>query len=118
MHVKWNGADVNGSPFKVRVLTPPKPANIKAYGPGLEDGFVGQEGTFTVETGEGGSGTLQVRVHGPKGAFKIHMRRHPDNNRTILVRYDPTHIGKYNIDITWSDTPIPGSPFEVNISDQ
>ena len=118
VHVKWNGADVDGSPFKLRVLTPPKPANIKAYGPGLEDGYVGQEGTFTVETAEGGSGTLQVRVHGPKGAFKIHMRRHPDNNRTILVRYDPTHVGKYNIDITWSDTPIPGSPFEVNISEQ
>ena len=118
VHVKWNGADVKGSPFKTRVLTPPKPANIKAYGPGLEDGCVGQEGTFTVETAEGGSGTLQVRVHGPKGAFKIHMRRHPDNNRTILVRYDPTHAGKYNIDITWSDMPIPGSPFTVNVTDQ
>ena len=118
VHVKWNGADVKGSPFKVRVLTPPKPAKVKAYGPGLEDGCVGQEGTFTVETAEGGSGTLQVRVHGPKGAFKIHMRRHPDNNRTILVRYDPTHVGKYNIDITWSDTPIPGSPFIVNVVDQ
>ena len=118
VHAKWNGADVAGSPFKLRMLTPPKPANIKAYGPGLKDGFVGQEGTFTVETGEGGSGTLQVRVHGPKGAFKIHMRRHPDNNRTILVRYDPTHVGKYSIDITWSDIPIPGSPFSINIVDQ
>ena len=118
VHVKWNGADVKESPFKLRVLTPPKPENIKAYGPGLENGLIGQEGTFTVETEEGGSGTLQVRVHGPKGAFKINMRRHPENNRTILVRYDPTHIGKYNIDITWSDTPVPGSPFIVNIAEQ
>ena len=118
VHVKWNGSHIKGSPFKARALTPPKPERVKAYGPGLQDGFIGQEGNFTVETGEGGSGTLQVKVHGPKGAFKINMRRHPENERTILVRYDPNHIGKYNIDITWSETPIPGSPFEVNIAEQ
>ena len=117
-HVRWNGEHIQGSPFKVKVMTPPKPENVKAYGPGLENGFIGQEGNFTVETGEGGAGTLAVRVHGPKGAFKINMRRHPDNERTILVRYDPNIIGIYTVDVTWSDVHIPGSPFKVNIADQ
>ena len=118
MHVLWNGGHIQGSPFKVKVMNPPKPHLVKAYGPGLEDGVVGQEGNFTVETGEGGAGTLAVRVHGPKGAFKINMRRHPDSDRTILVRYDPNHAGKYTIDITWSDVHIPGSPFSVKVNEQ
>lgn len=118
VHVRWNGSHVKESPFKVKVLNPPKPSLVKAYGPGLENGFVGQEGNFTVETEDGGAGTLAVRVHGPKGAFKINMRRHPDNDRTILVRYDPKHVGKYTVDITWSEVHIPGSPFEVEFSEQ
>ena len=118
VHAMWNGVDVAKSPYTLSVLNPPKPANVRAYGPGLEDGFVGQEGIFTVETADAGSGTLNIRVHGPKGAFKISMRRHPDNNRTIFARYNPILVGKYIVDITWSDTHIPGSPFSVNIADR
>ena len=91
------------------------PEHIRAYGSGLQDGYVGQEGNFAIETGEVDVGTLSVRVHGPKGAFKINMRRHPENERTILVRYDPNIAGVYTVDITWSKTHIPGSPFSVNI---
>jgi filamin len=116
--VTLNGDSIQNSPFKVKVVEPPKPQNVKAYGPGLKDGFVGQEGNFTLETGEAGSGTLSVRVHGPKGAFRINMRRHPDNERTILVRYDPKYSGRYSIDVTWSEEHIPGSPFKVEILEQ
>ena len=107
---------VQNSPFKVKIQSPPRPDKVKAYGPGLENGSIGQEGNFTVETEHGGVGTLAVRLHGPKGAFKINMRRHPDNDRTILVRYDPTHIGKYIVEIMWSEVHIPGSPFTVEFS--
>ena len=118
IHVRWNGSHIRGSPFKAKFLMPPKPQNVRAHGPGLDDGYIGQEGNFMVETGEGGAGTLAVRVHGPKGAFKINMRRHPENDRTILVRYDPNHPGAYTVDITWSEIHVPGSPFTVNIRPQ
>ena len=118
IHVCWNGNHIKGSPFKAKFLMPPQPQNVRAYGPGLKDGYVGQEGNFTVETGDGGAGTLAVRVHGPKGAFKINMRRRPENDRTILVRYDPTHPGSYTVDITWSEIHVPGSPFTVVIRPQ
>ena len=114
----WNGVDIKGSPFEAKVGLSPRPDLVKAYGPGLKNGFIGQEGNFTLETGEAGSGTLDVKVHGPKGAFKINMRHHPDNNRTILVRYDPKYTGEYNIDITWVGKHIPNSPFKVNIQKQ
>ena len=116
--VTLNGDNINESPFKIKVSEPPKPYNVKAYGPGLEDGYIGQEGNFTVETANAGTGTLSVRVHGPKGAFRINMRRHPDDDRIILVRYDPKYAGNYSIDITWSEEHIPGSPFKVEIHKQ
>ena len=116
--VTLNGDHVKGSPFKIKVSEPPKPDKVIASGPGLEDGYVGQEGNFMLETSEAGTGTLSVRVHGPKGAFRINMRRHPDNDRNILVRYDPKYTGSYSIDVTWSEVHIPGSPFKVEIKEQ
>ena len=118
VRILLNGENITSSPFKVKVSDPPKPENVVVHGPGVGDGFVGQEGNFTIETEKAGTGTMSVRVHGPKGAFKIHMRRHPDNDRTILVRYDPKYVGQYKIDVTWSDVHVPGSPFTVNIKEQ
>nr|WAW84876.1 filamin-like 6 [Halisarca dujardinii] len=115
VHVRYNGQHIEGSPFKVKVAAPPMPDKVKAYGPGLEDGIVDREGNFVVETKEAGAGTLAVRVHGPKGAFKINMKRDPTSERTILVRYDPTSVGEYTVDITWSETHVPGSPFKVQV---
>ena len=118
VRITLNGDNIQGSPFKIRVSEPPKPQNVRAYGPGLEDSYIGHEGNFTLETADAGTGTLSVRVHGPKGAFRINMRRDPDNERTILVRYDPKYVGKYTIDVTWSEVHIPGSPFKIQINEQ
>ena len=112
-----DGKHIPGSPFKVRVILPPKPENVKAHGPGLQDGKVGTDGHFKVETDNAGTGTLAVRVHGPKGAFKINMQKDPQNDRTIIVRYNPVHAGQYTVQITWSNTHIPGSPFTINIAE-
>ncbi len=116
VNVRWNGVQVTGSPFRVRVITPPIPERVKAHGPGLKDGIIGQEGNFTVETADAGTGLLAVRVHGPKGAFKINTSRDRSRPRSILVSYNPTHVGSYVIEITWAGTDIPGSPFKVVIS--
>lgn len=96
----------------------PVAEKVNIFGPGLADGLVGQEGNFTIETSKAGEGKLEIDVGGPKGAFKINMRRHPENDRTILVRYDPIVVGKYTIDVLWSEESVPGSPFSVNIGEQ
>ena len=98
--------------------TSPKAAMVKVYGSGLKGGYVGQEGNFTIETAEAGDGKLEVKVSGPKDTFKLSMRHHPDSDRKILARFDPKYAGDYTIDITWSGTPIPGSPFVVSIMEQ
>ncbi len=114
--VRWNGTHLQGSPFRVKVATPPIPERVKVHGPGLEDGFLGKEGNFTVETADAGTGLLAVRVHGPKGAFKINTRRDNDRPRSILVNYNPSHTGTYVIEITWAGVDIPGSPYRVVVS--
>ena len=95
----------------------PNPAMVKVFGL-KSSGYVGQEGNFRIETAEAGDGKLEVNVRGPKGTFQINMRHHPDSDRTILARYDPKHASEYTIDITWSGSPIPHSPFVVNILEQ
>ena len=105
-------------PGTVTPAQPPKPENVQALGPGLQDGFVGQEGSFTIETEEAGYGTMSLNVKGPKGGFKINLDRHPANDRTILASYSPQHAGVYVISIKWAGVEIPGSPFQVNIREE
>ena len=118
IEVRNKSIPLPGTPFIVKVSQPPKPENVQASGPGLQDGFVGQEGSFTIETEEAGSGTMSLNVEGPKGGFKINLDRHPANDRTILASYSPQHTGVYVISIKWAGVEIPGSPFQVNIREE
>lgn len=95
-----------------------EPAKVTAFGPGLEGGVIGQEGNFTIKTNKAGDGKLEVAVHGARGTFQTKLRRHPDSERMVLARYDPTNIGKYTIDILWLDEHIEGSPFVVDVKAQ
>lgn len=91
---------------------------VTAFGPGLEGGVIGQEGNFTIKTSKAGDGKLEIAIHGARGTFQTKLRRHPDSERTLLARYDPTNIGQYTIDILWLDEHIEGSPFEVDVKAQ
>ena len=115
VNIYWNGVPLSGCPFKLKVVQPPKPQNVRAHGPGLDDGSVGQEGKFTIETENAGAGTLSVNVEGPKGGFQVQLDRDPENERIILAKYNPANAGVYIVGITWSKSHIPGSPFTVNI---
>ena len=43
----WAGQEIPGSPFKVRVYQAPDASKVKAYGSGLEDGYVRTPGKLT-----------------------------------------------------------------------
>ena len=50
---------------------------------------VGEVGEFTIETKNAGIGTLTIRVHGIKGAFKITAEPVKDDDpRTLRAHYD------------------------------
>lgn len=96
----------------------PDASKVKASGPGLENGVVKDyKGTFMVETKGAGAGTLKIRIHGPRGAFKVEMYREKSKDRNIGVRYNPTEPGRYDISVKWAEEHVPGSPFTVYIGE-
>lgn len=113
----WSHMLIPGAPFKIRVHPSPDASQVKAYGPGLEDTMkVGDPGDFTIETKNAGIGTITIRVHGVKGAFKIEANPDSENNpRTLIGNYTPTEPGDYIVAIRWSGTHVPGSPFKIHI---
>lgn len=114
--VKWSERHIPGSPFIIKVFPGADPTKCKAYGPGLENGCVGSPKTFTIETRDAGAGTLKVRLHGVKDAFKININPiDPQDSRTLQARYNPRKPGEYLVTIKWVDQHIPGSPFRVKI---
>ena len=108
-----DGQHVSGSPFKVKVVDP---RQVTAWGAGLMDGVVGERGKFTIDTQDAGEGNLVVMVHGPKGGFKLSLRKDTVHRRRILASYQPMHAGAYKIDVLWSGTHVPGSPFKVVVA--
>ncbi|XP_077987433.1 filamin-A-like [Glandiceps talaboti] len=118
LELKYGGDHIKGSPFIVRVAGPPDATKLKCFGPGLEHGILATySGRFVCETRGAGAGQLKVRIHGPKGAFKVEMTRDNQKDRTILVKYNPAEVGDYTVSVRWSDKHAPGSPFEIKIVD-
>ena len=117
VHVRCNGLDIPGSPFRLKVVEAPIPENVKAYGEGLENGTTGLERRFNIELKNAGYGYLGFRVQGPKKGFKISMDRSEEEEDIICARYTPIYTGDYTISVLWSGVHVSGSPFFVNITE-
>ena len=115
--VKWSDEHIPGSPFMLKIYPGADATKCRAYGPGLEDGFVGKASMFMIETRDAGAGTLKVRLHGVRDAFKIEIKPIDQRDvRTLQANYDPRKPGEYLVTIKWSEKHIPGSPFRVRIT--
>ena len=72
LNITWDGQSIPGSPIRMRVIQPPDARKVIAHGHGLNSGLIEEfRGVFMVETKGAGPGGLEVRIHGPKGAFKV-----------------------------------------------
>nr|XP_061814514.1 filamin-B-like isoform X1 [Nerophis lumbriciformis] len=112
VNVSYDGYPIPGSPFPVEGLLPPDPSKVKAHGPGLEGGLVGQQAEFTIDTKGAGTGGLGLTVEGPTEA-KIECSDNGDG--TCSVSYLPTEPGEYLVNIQFEEVHIPGSPFRADI---
>ncbi|XP_065644241.1 filamin-A isoform X1 [Hydra vulgaris] len=118
VEVEWDNRPITGSPFLVRIMQATDAKKVKARGPGLESGILANfQGNFKVDSKGAGPGTLKIRIHGPKGAFKVEMFRESDHDRLVTVRYNPTERGIYTANVFWSDEHITGSPFEIFVAE-
>ncbi|KAF4093938.1 hypothetical protein AMELA_G00007140 [Ameiurus melas] len=112
VEVLYDGNPVPGSPFHVEAMLPPDPSKVKAYGPGLKGGLVGNPAEFTIDTNGAGTGGLGLTVEGPTEA-KIECSDNGDC--TCSVSYLPTEPGEYLVNILFENVHIPGSPFHADI---
>jgi len=112
LKLEIGGAPVPGTPAKIEGLPEAEPGKVKAYGPGLTGGVTGSPAMFTIDTKEAGNGGLGVTVEGPCEA-EIDCKDNGDG--TCTVAYHPLEAGEYQINITFAEQHIPGSPFNANI---
>ncbi|XP_024125017.1 filamin-B isoform X2 [Oryzias melastigma] len=112
VNVSYDGHPVPGSPFPVEASLPPDPTKVKAFGPGLEGGLVGNPAEFTIDTTGAGTGGLGLTVEGPTEA-KIECSDNGDG--TCSVSYLPTEPGEYLVNILFENVHVPGSPFRADI---
>ncbi|XP_067360675.1 filamin-B isoform X2 [Channa argus] len=112
VNVSYDGHPVPGSPFPVEAQLPPDPSKVKANGPGLKGGLVGNPAEFTIDTKGAGTGGLGLTVEGPTEA-KIECSDNGDG--TCSVSYLPTEPGDYLVNILFEEVHIPGSPFRADI---
>lgn len=61
-------------------------------------------------------GSLKVHVKGPERA-SAHLNIIDNENGTFTIRYKPTSPGLYVMTIKIADTNIPGSPFQVRVTE-
>jgi len=110
-HVKCNGIQIPGSPFRLRVgEEEADPAACSASGNGLKKLEVGVKADFIVDTCAAGAGTLAVRIDGPA---KVAMDC-TEVDDGYKVRFTPLVNGDYYIHVKYNNVQIPGSPWKVN----
>ena len=107
VNVKYGGQDVKDSPFFVTVCNPEA---VKAYGPGLEKAVVNEETSFTVDASKAGDGELGLAIGGPD---QCTVNCEEEEDGLYKVTYTAPKPGLYNVNLTFADKQVPGSPFEV-----
>ncbi|XP_046746702.1 filamin-A isoform X4 [Diprion similis] len=110
--ILYDNVPIPGSPFSVNVKRGCDPSKCRAYGPGLEKGFVAKPNQFTVETKGAGTGGLGLAI---EGTSEARMTCKDNYNGSCSVEYVPTEPGDYDIAIKFADQHIPGSPFKVQV---
>ncbi|XP_066588237.1 filamin-A isoform X2 [Prorops nasuta] len=110
--ILYDNMPVPGSPFSVNVKRVSDPSKCRAYGPGLEKGYVNNPNRFTVETKEAGNGGLALAI---EGTSEARMTCKDNYDGSCSVEYLPTSPGDYDVSIKFADTHIPGSPFKVPV---
>ncbi|XP_054622816.1 filamin-C-like isoform X4 [Dunckerocampus dactyliophorus] len=110
--ITWGGHSIPRSPFEVHVSEEAGPQKVRAWGPGLETGMVGNSADFVVEAIGTEVGTLGFSIEGPSQA-RIECDDKGDGS--CDVRYWPTEPGDYAIHVICDDEDIKDSPFVAHI---
>ncbi|XP_065067168.1 filamin-A-like isoform X4 [Rhopilema esculentum] len=119
LNIKKRGEHVQNSPYEVIVkpedlpVTKPDASKVKVRGDGLKGGPVNTRLDFLVDTRDAGYGGLGLSVEGPS---KVEINCVDNEDGTCTVDFTPDEAGTYNINVTYADEHIPGSPFKCVVT--
>jgi len=113
VHIKLNGANINGSPFPMLIgKLGADAALVMASGDGLTKGRCGQAAKFKVVTTNAGAGTLKVDIQGPsKTAIQCN-----EVDDGYEFAYTPMSPGNYLLNIKFCNVTIAGCPSKAVIT--
>ena len=95
-----------------------QPKEVSCTGAGIRKAFIGRTTHFQVDASKAGVGVLKVTINSVGGTpVAADINPHPSQKGIFEVEYTPNRAGELLIDISWSDQPVPGSPFAVDILD-
>ncbi|CAH1781771.1 unnamed protein product [Owenia fusiformis] len=112
--VKFNGENVPGSPCKVQIIDA---SQIYAEGRGLQGVPINSMTEFNVYTSGLPRAEMLATITAPSGR-EVPNQMNPHGANQYKVEYKPTEVGPHNIEVTYADLQISGSPFTSRAYDR
>ena len=116
IHIFIHGVELDVSPIPVYISVPPQPDKCVVHNlPSVT--FVGEEIRMVIDCTEGGEGSLEARLVGPKKLETV-LSVVDNHDGTYTIKYVPTTEGTYSFHITWSGKYIYKIPYQVTVKKQ
>ncbi|XP_060691621.1 filamin-B isoform X1 [Hemiscyllium ocellatum] len=118
--VLFAGQHISKSPFEVNIDKAQGDASkVTARGPGLEStGNIANKPTyFDIYTAGAGVGDISVVIMDPQGSTNTELTIEDKGNSTYRCTYRPVQAGHHTIQIAFSQSPIPKSPYSVTVGE-
>ena len=116
--VKFNGSEVAGSPLKIDLY--PQPPDAKKVRLSVPPSGALQSGvpiTVGFNTAEAGEGEMTAHCVGKNhGDIPVEVKQ--TGKFDYEVTFLPPDEDVYSIDVLWSEQPVKGSPFKLDLSDK
>uniref|UniRef100_T1J4U2 Calponin-homology (CH) domain-containing protein n=1 Tax=Strigamia maritima TaxID=126957 RepID=T1J4U2_STRMM len=117
IYIYFNGIEVKGSPFRMKITPKLDIATVTATGDGLKLVHVGKQASFILNCKGALTGDVDVQIVGPSRKSTIPIRLIAHRDGTMTVEYTAVEVGEHMVDIRVKGHVVRGSPFRVQACD-
>ncbi|KAK9889074.1 hypothetical protein WA026_004346, partial [Henosepilachna vigintioctopunctata] len=112
--IAYNGQDIPGSPFNVKVRPQVEPDKVKLAGPSIYQNSVPASlpTSVKIDTTDAGTADLKFNVTGPDG-YPRPVELVDNKDGIYTASYTPDECGRYRIDAQYGGKDIPNTPIYV-----